>query len=110
MGTKFRKTFYVSLTVGFIFALMLWLIVVLNGEIVQAHQPGFVSQVHKLQQPGLNFAHRWFPCTAEVPEAPIGECESLKVTVVTILINGLLYAGILFIPIYIFRLFSTTLD
>ena len=107
---KFRKTFYVSLTVGFVLSLMLWLVVVLNGEMVPSGQAGFVSQVHRLQQPGSNVAHRWFPCSTGTPDAPQGGCEYFKMIPATILLNGLLYAGFLFIPIYLFRLFSTSLD
>ena len=107
---KFRKTFYVSLTVGFVFALLLWLIVVLNGEIVPSGQPGFVAQVHRLQQPGSDLARGWFPCRAAAPDAPSGNCEYFKIVPATIIINGLLYAGLLFVPIYLFRLFSTSLD
>ncbi len=107
---KFRKTFYVSLTVGFIFALVLWLILVLNGQIVPSGEPGFVSKVHRLHQPGVDMAQRWFPCSPETADPSSGNCESIKVIVVAILVNTALYAGILFIPIYIFRLFSTSLD
>ncbi len=107
---KFRKTFYVSLTVGFILSLLLWLVVVLNGEIVPSGQPGLVGQVHRVQQPGADLARGWFPCKAVTPDAPVGNCEYFKIVPATILINALLYAGLLFIPIYLFRFFSTSLD
>lgn len=102
-----RKTLRVALLVGFIVSLSFFVIVILNGELEPSGQPGFVAQVHRLQQPGSNLAHNWFPCTANAADSG---CQYFKIVPTTILLNALLYAGILFIPIYIFRLFSTSLD
>ncbi|ABF43659.1 hypothetical protein Acid345_4659 [Candidatus Koribacter versatilis Ellin345] len=105
---KFRKTFYVALTVGFVASLVLWLLLILNGEFVQATQTSAASLIHRIQSPGLDMATSWFPCTAQ--EAGASNCEYFKIVPAMLIINGLLYAGLLFIPIYIFRFFSTTLD
>jgi len=104
-----RKTLRVALLVGFIVSLSLFVIVILNGEMEPTGQPGFVAQIHHLQQPGSSLAHNWFPCAQSAPSAD-GECQYFKIIPVTILLNALLYAGILFIPIYLFRVFSTSLD
>lgn len=106
---KFRKTLRVALLVGFIFSLMLWLVVIVNGELEPSGQPGFLAQVHRLQQPGFDFAHRSIACSAD-PAGPSLSCLYVKMIPATILVNALIYAGLLFIPIYIFRLFSTSLD
>lgn len=106
---KLRKTLRVSLLVGFIFSLSLWLIVVVNGELIPSGGPGFLTQVHRFQQPGSNLAHTWFPC-GDGPEAITPACQYLKIAPTTILLNAIFFAGVLFIPIYIFRLFSTSLD
>ena len=103
---KFRKTFYVSLTVGFVASLVLWLLLVLNGEFVPGAQTGMASTILRIQKPGLDLATSWFPCTAQ----PTNDCENLKIVPAMLVLNGLLYAGILFVPLSIFRLFSTTLD
>jgi hypothetical protein len=95
--------------VGFVVSLSLFVIVILNGEIEPSGQPGFVARIHHLQQPGSNLAHNWFPCAASTPGAD-GSCQYFKIIPTTILLNALLYAGILFVPIYLFRLFSTSLD
>ena len=104
LSPKFRKTVYVSLTVGFIMALVLWLVVVLNGELEPSAQPGFVAQVSHLQQPGMDLARRWFPCSGNFG------CEYFRVLPTTLLINTFFFGGVLLLPIYIFRLFSTSLD
>jgi hypothetical protein len=104
-----RKTLRVALLVGFIVSLSFFAIVVLNGELEPSGQPGLVAHIHLLQQPGSNIAHGWFPCAANTASSE-GGCQYLKIIPATILLNGLLYAGVLFIPIYLFRLFSTSLD
>ncbi len=103
----FRKTVWVSLTVGFVGSFLLWILVVLSGEIVPGGQSHTTSTLHHLQQPGVNLASSWFPCAAS--QASAG-CEYLKIIPTMILLNGLMYAGVLFLPIYLFRFFSTSLD
>jgi hypothetical protein len=106
---KLRKTLRVALLVGFVVSLSLWLILVVNGELVPSGQSGLLAQVHRFQQPGSNIAHTWFPC-GDGPEAVTPGCQYLKIAPATILLNAILFAGVLFIPVYIFRLFSTSLD
>lgn len=106
---KFRKTLRVALLVGFIISLSLWLIVIVNGELEPSGQPGFLAQIHRLQQPGSDFAHRYFPCVTG-PATPAVSCLYLRIVPATILVNALIYAGLLFVPIFVFRLFSTSLD
>ncbi len=104
---KFRKTFYVALTVGFVASLVLWLLLILNGEFGPGVQAGMTSLLHRVQSPGLDMATSWFPCSGSAATA---NCEYFKIVPAMLVINGLLYAGLLFIPIYFFRFFSTSLD
>jgi hypothetical protein len=106
---KFRKTLRVALLVGFIISLMLWLVILVNGELAPSGEPGFLANLLHLQQPGSDVAHRWFPC-GNGPAVPAPSCTYLRIVPTTILVNALIYAGLLFIPIFIFRLFSTSLD
>ena len=104
-----RKTLRVALLVGFIISLSLFVVVILNGELEPSGQPGFVALLHRLQQPGSSLARSWFPCAVNSAPSDNG-CQYFKIIPVTILLNALIYAGILLVPIYIFRVFSTSLD
>lgn len=103
----FRKTLWVSVTVGFVASLLLWLAVTLNGEVVPGQEPAYVRALLTVQQPGTDAAHRWFPCTEE---GSTKGCEVYKTVPATIFVNGIVLAGVLLIPIYFFRLWSTSLD
>lgn len=102
-----RKTLSVSLTCGFILSLMFWCGAKVSDELGQHHISSFVAQLLSWQRPGHDAAARWFPCKA--PQATAG-CESYKVVPVTILVNGIVYAGVLLPIIFVIRRWSATLD
>jgi hypothetical protein len=103
-----RKTVRVSLLCGFVVALLLWLAVEVNDEVLHTRSASYIAVLLQLQGPGISAASRWFPCAGE-GDPPSG-CEPYKTAPATILVNALIFAGVLLVPIYFLRKLSTTLD
>jgi peptidoglycan/LPS O-acetylase OafA/YrhL len=103
-----RKTVMVSLTVGFVLSLLFWLAVLVNDEVSQSRSAFYIPPLLRLLEPGLGTAARWFPCTSD-PEPQRG-CEPYKRVPAILFVNGIAYAGVLLLPIYIIRKWTSTLD
>ena len=102
----FRKTLLVSLTVGFILSLTLWLVVKVNGDFEENGASSFMPRLIHMQQTGINTATAWFPCTGQSSQG----CEPYKIVPAIIVVNGIVYSAILLLPIFLIRKWTTTLD
>lgn len=102
-----KKTIRVSLLVGFVLSLLFYCLLMVNDEVIQNRTASYIPALLRVQQPGMNAAHSWFPCKTDKDNSG---CEGYKTVPAWVVVNWFVYAGLLVLPLWIIRRWTTTLD